>query len=306
MKPINQALAFIKPHVVHNKKVVKLIEEILDDAGIAIVARRIWTAAEMRAQGVVDRHYAANARTGTCLDPSRLPVDEAARREFATVFERRWEDALASGCVASGQVAQERLGISAEELNARWAKYKAHKIAGGIYVSHFAAEKLYVLNGFYPSMREIFTTEGASILVLLVNFDPVHLPWKSFRDEVIGITNPAAADEASIRGLLHDRQQALGITVTYRENVIHASASAFEALCEKALWLPELPLERDPLWQALEGSGITFERLRTWREENPLVTLDGRTATLLDLLENLDTSPTAEKLRQINHDPQTI
>ena len=164
-------------------------------------------------------------------------------------------------------------------------------------MSHFLEEKIYVLNGFYPSMREIFTAEGASILVLLLDFAPEQLPWKRFRDEVIGVTNPAAADEDSIRGLLNDQQKKLGITVSYREIVIHASASAFEALCEKALWLPELPLARDPLWQALHGSGITFDRLRTWREENPIVTLEGRTATLLDLLENFDTEPTAAKLR---------
>ena len=299
MSTINQALAFIKPHVVNNEAVVTLIEEIFDESGIAIVARRTWSAADLRATGVVDRHYAANARTGTCLDPSRLPVDEAARREFATAFDVRWEEALSSGRVVSGLVMQERLGISAEELNARWAKYRARKIAGGIYVAHFAEENIYVLNGFYPSIREVFTAEGASLLALLLDFDPSHLPWKRFRDDIIGATNPAAADEESIRGLLHDRQAALGITVTYRENVIHASASAFEALCEKALWMPELPLARDPLWQALQGSGLSFERLRTWREENPLVTLDGRTATLLDLLECLDTDPTAAALRRL-------
>ena len=296
---INQALAFIKPHVVNNAAVVTLIEELLDDVGIAIVARRTWSAKELRTGGVVDRHYAANARTGTCLDPARLPVDEAGRTEFATAFDLRWEDALSAGRVVSGQVLLERLGITAEELNLRWAKTGARKIAGGIYVAHFAEENLYVLNGFYPSIREVFTAEGASLQVLLLDFSSEHLSWKRFRDEVIGSTNPAAADEDSIRGLLHDRQKALGITVTYRENVIHASAGAFEALCEKALWLPELPLARDPLWQALEGSGITFERLRTWREENPLVTLDGRTATLLDLLETLDTVPTAEQLRKL-------
>lgn len=301
MSTINQALAFIKPHVVDHEAVVSLIEDLFDDVGIAIVARRTWSAEEMRACGVVDRHYAANARTGTCLDPSRLPLNEAARHEFSLAFDLRWEEALAAGRVVSGLVMQERLGISAEELNARWARYRARKIAGGIYVAHFGEENLYVLNGFYPSVREVLTADGAHVLVLLLDFAPDHLPWKRFREEIIGSTNPAAADEDSIRGLLHDRQQALGITVSYRENVIHASASPFEALGEKTLWLPELPLERDPLWQALEGSGISLARLRAWRDENPLVTLDGRTATLLDLLENLDTDPTADALRRLPH-----
>ncbi len=152
-------------------------------------------------------------------------------------------------------------------------------------------------------MREIFTAEGAAIQALLLEFEPEQLPWQRFRDEIIGATNPAAADEESIRGLLYDRQQKLGISVSYRENIVHASASAFEALGEKALWLPELPLMCDPLWRALEGSGLTFERLQTWREENPLATFAGRTAPLLDLLENLDTAPTAEALRQLTTSP---
>jgi nucleoside diphosphate kinase len=295
----NQALAFLKPHVVHHAGVVALVEELLDDAGIAIAMRRTWDAAEMRASGVVDRHYAANARTGTCLDPSLLPVDDAARQTFAEAFDVRWEDALASGRVVSGQVALDRLGLAAEELNARWAKHGARKIAGGIYVSDFADERLFVLNGFYPSLREIFTADGAMIEVMLLEFDAGHLSWKRFRDDVIGATNPAAADEHSIRGLLHDRQEDLGVVVSYRENVIHASASAFEALCEKTLWLPELPLARDPLWQALDGSGIRLDQLRAWREENPLVTLAGRTAALLDLLECLDTRPTSDRLREL-------
>jgi nucleoside diphosphate kinase len=150
MHTINQALAFIKPHVVNKRAVVTLIEDVLDEAGIALVARRTWSAAEMRASRVVDRHYAAHARTGTCLDPVRLPVDEAGRREFATVFDRKWEEAVASGRVVSGLVAQEQLGLSADELNTRWATYRARKIAGGIYVAHFTDENLYVLNGFLP------------------------------------------------------------------------------------------------------------------------------------------------------------
>jgi len=299
MPPCNQALAFLKPHVAQNEAIVTLVEELLDDAGIEIVARRTWSSADLRRAGVVDRHYAANARTGTCLDPSQLPVDEAARQEFATVFETRWEDALAAGRLHSGLAMQERLGISAEELNARWARCGAHKIAGGIYVAQFAEENCYVLNGFYPSIREVFTADDATVLVQLLAFHPDDLSWKRFRNEVIGATNPATADEESIRGLLYERQQALGIAVNYRENVIHASASAFEALIEKTLWLPELPLDRDPLWQALEGSDIAFDRLRAWRDENPLTTLGGRTATLLDLLESLDTAPTAEALRTL-------
>jgi nucleoside diphosphate kinase len=299
MPTINQALLFFKPHVMHNRGVVTFVEELLDDAGLAIVARRSWESAELRAHRMADRHYATHARAGTCLDPAQLTLDAGARQEFALQFHRPWEEAVAAGRVLSGLSARERLQLSADEFHGRWAACQARKLASGLYVAHFAPEDLYVLNGFYPAMREVFLAPDAAVEALLLEFEAEHLSWRRFREEIIGATNPAAADEESIRGLLYDRQQALGVTVCYHQNVVHASASAFEALGEKALWLPELPLARDPLWQALEGSGIPCERLQAWREENPCATLAERTAPLLDLLENLDTTPTAEALRRL-------
>lgn len=299
MSQINQALAFLKPHVAEKAQVLTYVEQAFAATGIAIIERRKWKSADLVAANVADRHYCAHSKAGTAPDVAKLSVGEDVRRAFAAAFSSSWDDALAAGRILSGLTAQTRLGITTDELSARWLRYGARKLTGGMYASNFAQEGMFVLNGFYPSIRADFADPAAQVLALLVEFDPARLSWQRFRDAIIGVTNPAAAQADSIRGFLHAHQAEFGIQVTYRQNVIHASASAFEALCEKTIWLPERPTSRDPLWKAVEGHGVTFSRICSLREENPIVTLDNRTGPLVDLLENLDTDPTAERLLRV-------
>jgi nucleoside diphosphate kinase len=296
---MNQAFAFIKPHVMGIPAVCAEVDRRLAAAGVDVLLRQEMSGAEVAHRGVIDRHYAANARAGTCRDAAALPVSDAARAAFAAAFGETWEAAVAAGRIVSGLVMQERLGVDGETLNRLWGKQPLQKLAGGLYVARFPEQGVYVLNGFYPSNRELFTQPTARMGLMVLAFDEQRLPWRTFRDALIGTTNPALAAAGSIRGDLYRRQAEFGLTVTYRENVIHASASAFEALTEKALWLPDWPMERDPLWQALRPRGVTMAQLDAWRDANPLVTLDGRTATLLDLLESLDTQPTAAAIRRL-------
>ncbi|MDD5706511.1 MAG: nucleoside-diphosphate kinase [Kiritimatiellae bacterium] len=286
----SQALAFIKPHVMNVPAVVELVESRLIAAGIAIELRRELDGAAVARGGFIDRHYAANARVGLCQAPSMLPVSAAARARFGEVFHESWETVVAAGRAVSGEVMRQRLGEDAETLNRRWAGQTFHKLAGGLYVALFAAENVYVLNGFYPSARAVFTAPEARLRLLLLTFDALRLPWRRFRDGVIGATNPAVAEPASIRGELYRRQGELGLSVTYRENVIHASASAFESLAEQVLWLPDRPPDDDPLWALLRKRGVTLEQVESWRVDNPLVTLSGKSGSLLDALENHDAS----------------
>jgi hypothetical protein len=121
---------------------------------------------------------------------------------------------------------------------------------------------------------------------------------------VIGSTNPAAAEEQSIRGHLHDHAEAFGLRVDSRDNVIHASASPFEALCEARIWMPGWSLSRDPLWRRIHRKAglpapALAERLQDWHATNPTVTAAGRTAPLLDLLEDLDTPAAAAALLEL-------
>ncbi len=299
MSRLNQALAFIKPHAARNKAALARIAATFSKNGIQVVYQTDRTGDQVRATGAIDRHYAVNARVGTCDNPADLFVGPEARARFLSLFNENWEDALQQGRILSGLRAQQMLGITGEEINALWARHKAEKLAGGLYIIFLPELQAYVLNGFYPSIRDLFNDPAAVMTLMVVEFDADTLPWRTFRGKVIGSTNPAAADPESIRGGLHATQTEAGLAVTYRENVIHASASPFEALVEKTLWLPEFPLDRDPLWKLLQADGLALDRVLRWREENPVVTRDGKLEPLVESLEDLDTDVLAARLLEL-------
>ncbi len=299
MTRLNQALAFIKPHAVHNTAALDFIAAAFAQNGVRIVHQILLTGDQVRATGAIDRHYAVNARVGTCDNPAALFVGPEARARFLDLFHTPWDDALKQGRILSGLSAQKKLGLTGEALNALWAAQKAQKLAGGLYVIFLPELQAYVLNGFYPSIRDLFTAPAAVLKLMVVEFDAAVLPWHAFRAKVIGSTNPAAANPASIRGGLHAAQKDAGLTVTYRENVIHASASPFEALIEKNLWIPGFPLTRDPLWQLLSAAGLPLDRVLRWREDNPVITRDGKPEPLIESLEDLDTDVLAARLLEL-------
>lgn len=299
MKRINQALAFVKPHAARNPAALARIAATFTARGVRTIEAFELTGPQVAASGAIDRHYAINARVGTIADPADLFVGPEARAKFLSLFGLSWDDALRAKRIFSGLSAQKKLGLTGEQFNTLWAKQKAQKLAGGLYVILLPELDAFVLNGFYPSIRDLFTAPDALLKLMIVEFDPATLPWKAFRGEVIGATNPAAADPRSIRGSLHADAAKAGLTVTYRENIIHASASPFEALVEKTLWTPGFPLERDPLWQALAPAGVTPDRILRWRDENPVVRNGDKQEPLVESLEDLDTDAVAARLLEL-------
>jgi nucleoside diphosphate kinase len=295
----NQALTFVKPHAVRCQAALTYILDTFEDHDIKVLERRTVPAETILAEGLIDRHYAANARRGTFDNAMALELKDEAKAVFCTAFEEDWDEAVSAGRVFSGEAMRLKLGnISGEELNTLWARYGARKLSGGCYASWFEEQGCYVVNGFYPSIREQFTRPGAAVDILVVAFD---LPWAGFRRDIIGSTNPAAADEASIRGYVHDHAQALGLVVDSRDNVIHASASPFEALCECLIWLPDRTLAQDPLWKLLHkktdlAPKALAEKLLAWHAANPIVEVPDHIGPLLDVLEDRDTPDVAADL----------
>lgn len=295
----NQALTFIKPHAVRNQAVLTYILDEFKARDIEVVFQHSIGAEEIEAGALMDRHYAANARRGTFDNAAALELKDEAKEIFRMAFEEEWDAAVAQGKVFSGEAARKKLGnLSGEALNAIWARHGASKLSGGCYVAWLEDEGIYVVNGFYPSIREQFTAPGAELNLMVVAFD---MPWAEFRRDVIGSTNPAAADENSIRGYAHDHAAAFGMQITSRDNVIHASASPFEALCETLIWLPERPLGTDPLWKRIhKKSGLSAAaltgRLLEWHALNPIIELEGAEGPVLDLLEDRDTPEVAAAL----------
>eukprot|EP01010_Urceolus_cornutus_P005388 NODE_933_length_1225_cov_264.029762_g708_i0.p1 GENE.NODE_933_length_1225_cov_264.029762_g708_i0~~NODE_933_length_1225_cov_264.029762_g708_i0.p1 ORF type:complete len:378 (-),score=81.36 NODE_933_length_1225_cov_264.029762_g708_i0:90-1163(-) len=158
---------------------------------------------------------------------------------------------------------------------------------------------IFVINGFYMSMREKFTKDGASISYFVVEWDNSELSWADFRGKVLGGTDPKTAEKCSLRNTLFGSFKELGLSSepNVGDNGIHASASPFEAMAERLNWL-ETPLADDPFAKALLVAGIPEDTIKEWTKD-PQVEFEGGKKSLFDLLEDLDGEEVLLKAQKI-------
>ena len=152
-------------------------------------------------------------------------------------------------------------------LETLWRAGTVVKLAGGLYVSRFSspvdpARDIYVVNGFYPSMRAQFTAPGLSVRVFRVSWaDNDSLPWATFRNEIIGATDPAKAHPSSLRGLAFQNWAEIGLSARPygAENVLHASAGPVEAVHERRIWCASAGLATAAHYSQQDSDPFLFE-----------------------------------------------
>ena len=187
VKEFNQAFVFVKPHA-NTDATRALVAQQFADRGMTILSEGEITAEEIDQKQLIDQHYFAIASKATILKPSELNVPSD---KFEDKFGLTWEAALASGDVYNAKDGCEFLGISADEMDAEWAKCKKAKklvkFGGGFYCGLIEAEgkpPIYVFNGFFMSMRSKYTVPGESIHYYSVEWKSEGLSWADFRGQV--------------------------------------------------------------------------------------------------------------------------
>ena len=190
-----------------------------------------------------------------------------------------------------------KLGITLDKLGLDFDELKKGetmlKFGGGFYCGKLG--DIYVINGFYARMREQYTTPGTCIYYYEVNFSTAQLPWPTFRGSILGATDPTAADPSSLRGTIYKTWQDLGLDSEPNtgNNGLHASASPFEAMSERANWLKK-PLADDHFCKAMVQAGVPVGVVESWCGD-PAVNFDGKKQSLFDLFEDVDGAPTLVK-----------
>ena len=300
MLPKNQAFIFIKPHARNNEYVDLYIEQILQQYQIQTLESGIIQGTQIREDGLIEKHYAVNAHAGTTKNPTELFMPAEAEDKFLETFNMSWEDALSKSMIISGECMQDKLNVTSDELYDLWGKNGFVKIGPGLSVSYFTKQECFVLNGFYTSNRDMFTKDDASIKWSIIEFDPEILTWKKFRLDIIGKTDATKAVPSSIRGFLNLNKDKAKLTISYKDNIIHASASPFEALIEKSIWLQDSfnPMT-DPLYKLLAKDHIDMEQIKELYNINPVLDSHGETDTLTDFLEDKDTLEVANFIKSL-------
>ena len=142
---------------------------------------------------------------------------------------------------------------------------------------------VFCINGFYLAMRAEYMTADAAVHYFVVEWEESVMSWSEFRKKVIGSTNPCTAHPESLRFLMSTQWEDLGLSgpLDMMRNGVHASASAFEALVERSIWLGQ-SLETDLYFgKNLVASGVPAHLLEEWTT-NPIV----RNKYLFDIMEN--------------------
>jgi len=239
----NTAFVFIKPHA-NTEKAREVVKSQLESKKCKVTKEGTITGPEIEKKMLIDNHYYAIASKATLLTPDQLNVPE---NKFKEKFNCEWKDMLAAKKVFNAKDACTELKMNSEELNTEWAKAKKAnklvKFGGGFYCGLIDTveghEPVYVMNGFFMSMRQNFVEEKAAIYYFVVEWDPKELEWADFRGAVLGPTDPVTAPADSLRGMFmaNWKEYGLGYAPNVGDNAVHASASPFEALSERMNWL---------------------------------------------------------------------
>ena len=301
----NEAFVFIKPHA-NNAEVQNLVRAKFVEKGIEIVSEGEIGGATIDANGFIDQHYYSIASKATLCKPADLNVPAA---KFAEFFGEEWVDVLAEERALNAIDFKEKLGLSAEDLNAKWDATgepggKRFKFGGGFYCGMIEhdGKPYYTFNAFFMRMRGKFTSSEASIHYFAVRFAPSALRWKDFRGNVLGPTDPSKAPPESLRGTLFSGWEGFGLASAPNtgDNCVHASASPFEGLCERQNWLKTTLID-DEFGKALLAAGVSEAFIKAGTVD-PQVVLpggEGKMGSFFDQLEDLDFDECLAKVRAI-------
>jgi hypothetical protein len=268
-----------------------LFAESLRAYQVTVHGSRVLTGAELEASGVMQEHY------GVINQISRLgrsvltePAEQALQEQFA--------GSLDQAVVLGGhQFLSEYPEISPYALGVLFANAEVVRLGAGTYAASVTVDgtAVIILNGFHPRQLGFFTADDA-VCAFLHASSPTS--WDSLRSDLIGTTDPAKADAASIRGRLFADPAAFGLeTVSYNFNGVHMSAGPLEGLAELQRFFGRGRTLTDwTFGQALRAAGISAEEVANLTANPLLETADGQRGTAFDLTEGLDAGEAAALL----------
>mmetsp|Transcript_11127 Transcript_11127/g.39330 ORF Transcript_11127/g.39330 Transcript_11127/m.39330 type:complete len:153 (-) Transcript_11127:78-536(-) len=150
------------------------------------------------------------------------------------------------------------------------------------------------------SMRSKFTEPGTCIKYFTIEWPASQCSWSDFRGKALGPTDPADAPADALRGIIANDWKALGLKAAcdVGDNGVHASASPFEALAERANWLGA-SVETDIFGKLLIKAGLSLETIKAWSVDPVMKAPDGSKTSLFDFVEDTDVDACIEKLKSI-------
>jgi hypothetical protein len=299
----NQWLFFIKPEItkvsgtVKIESIVDLIVDKLEAWNFNIQEVSLLSAEYLGQYDLIRQHYGVIDEVATNGVRS---LTASACEQFKQIYNVEPDAVKVLGGL---EFLTDYAFFNAHSLDCLWQNAENLKLASGTYVEKLRVdlETIYLLNAFHPRQLEHFTTPGRGIVAFYLTGD---CSWADSRNLFVGATNPQKAEPASLRRILYERRDELGLPEFSQSfNGVHLSAGPVEALIELRRFLSDyaqsdglLPYSAFPFGKALtEKLGSIPEALLN----NETVTFESIGQSVFDLTECLDADEALDRLLSI-------
>ena len=289
----------------------KLVEETLKAKGVIVTRSGQITIDDVQKFHLFDKQYNNIARYALSIKPQHIYISPASRALFYDKFGLSWQDAILNKEVFNTVDMCMHLSIELMDITALWVSSerngKVIQLDDSIYCgmirvqSRTGSHTFYCINGFYPQHRQEYTTMtcGSSVHYFSIEWEESEgVDWKqlhcTFSSPSLTLST-CADDSHTISDMITQNWQQFELKSepSNRNRLIHFSASAFEALVERTIWLKS-SLSTDPFGFDLISAGLSLHTLLAWMD-NPEV--DGK--SVFSHMNGLGAKPCIEVAMQL-------
>jgi hypothetical protein len=284
----NHFVLFLKPELLAGENgariahVLDLIHASLHQHGVETGATRVINGAYLACHKIMQEHYGViNRASRLGLEVVSAPTRQKLESEFPGIDD-----------ILGGHQFLERYPqVSAFALSVIATSLGAKKVAGGMYASllDVQGKRMVIINAFHPQQLLHYTRPGQAIVVLECSSDT---DWRVLRQQMTGATDPARAEDGSIRRTLLQKQAELGLPeITMATNGVHCSAGPLEAMLEYCRFFSDdagagpIAPGATPFGRMLLARGLAESQLAALAD-NPLVGEGSAAGTVFDLTED--------------------
>lgn len=287
----NHGVLFLKPEClaledgVDVKAILKLVLAALKKHEVKTGAVRLMNGPYLGRYRIMEQHYGVINRASRLGEKAlSAPTREKLAKECPD-FDR---------ILGAHELIEQYPEISPFALNVMTDTIGTKKLAGGKYyfVLTVAGERIVVLNPFHPQQIAHYTQAGKSILIFECQTDT---DWEVLRRDMTGATDPTRAVEGSIRRMLLENKDKLGLRdVSTASNGVHFSAGPLEGMVEFCRFFSDhakkqhiSPVET-PFGQLLASRGVSDKEIVALADNPILGGEDGTYAFNLTEEKNAD------------------
>jgi len=269
--------------------ILKLTLKRLEEAKVTIGGVRVLSGDYLNDKNIMGQHY------GVISAISRGGVDvltEGAKKQLQEVFAKELKDG--AEVLGAHQLLAKRKDLNAYSLRVLNDNLGTKRLGPGTYGMKLSVmgQVFIVLNPFHPYQLVPYTTPGHAIIVMEGRSTT---GWKDLRNKVCGVTDPGAAEAGSIRRLLLEKKDALGMAEVSKScNGCHMSAGPLEAMVELKRFF-EVGNDKTSFGSLLSDKGLTEDRINSLAG-NPEIMIGGKTQSSFDGTEEIDAALAARAL----------